>query len=155
MAVTTVRGGQVTDSTITESDILLADVTTSNVTSTKHGFAPKSSGTATTFLNGAATPAYAAVKDSDLSVSDIITNNATTTAHGLMPKGTGSTTTFFRSDMTQATPTAAAADTNPNRYITIADYSLLSNYSVEYPDTYEIGSGFTTDLASDAIMDIT
>ena len=51
--------------------------------------------------------------------------------------------------------TGSAATTNPNLYITVADYSLLSSYSVEYPDTYEIGSGFTTDLASDAIMDIT
>lgn len=63
-----------------------ADVTTGNASSTKHGLMPKSLADATTFLNGAATPAYAAVKDSDLSTTDITTNNVTTSKHGFHPK---------------------------------------------------------------------
>lgn len=61
-------------------------MTTANVSSTAHGFAPKSPADATQFLNGAATPAFAAVKDSDLSTSDITTNNVSTTKHGFAPK---------------------------------------------------------------------
>jgi hypothetical protein len=73
-------------STVTEADITLADNTTNNVTSTKHGYTPKSPADATKFLNGAATPAFALVKDSDLSTSDITTNDVSTTKHGFAPK---------------------------------------------------------------------
>jgi hypothetical protein len=89
---------------VVEGDQSLSDLTTANVTSSAHGYAPKSPADATKFLNGAATPAYAQVKDSDLSISDITTNNASTTAHGFLPKLTGSTTTFLRADGTYAVP---------------------------------------------------
>jgi hypothetical protein len=42
---------------VNESQISLSDITTDNVSSTAHGFAPKSPADATKFLNGAATPA--------------------------------------------------------------------------------------------------
>src|SRR5690349_17181903 len=71
-----------------DADMTSSDVTTNNVTSSKHGFAPKSPADATQFLNGAATPAFAAVKDSDLSTSDITTNDASTTKHGFVLKAT-------------------------------------------------------------------
>jgi predicted RecA/RadA family phage recombinase len=45
--------GGVTDATLT-----LTDITTNDVSSSKHGFAPKSPADATKFLNGAATPAW-------------------------------------------------------------------------------------------------
>jgi hypothetical protein len=74
--------------TAAASDATLAttDITTNDVSSTKHGFAPKSPADATKFMNGAATPAYALVKDSDLSTSDITTNDVSTSKHGLAPK---------------------------------------------------------------------
>ena len=78
--------GVVKSGAITEAKQTLADNTTGNVTSTKHGYAPKSPSDATQFLNGAATPAFAQVKDSDLSISDITTNNVSTTKHGFCPK---------------------------------------------------------------------
>lgn len=87
---------------ITEADITLSDVTTDNVSSTKHGFAPKSPADATKFLNGAATPVYAQVKDSDLATTDVTSNNATTAKHGFVPKGPNSGTNFFRDDATYA-----------------------------------------------------
>lgn len=71
---------------VTEAKQVLADNTTHDVTSTKHGYAPKSPADATKFLNGAATPAYALVKDSDLSTTDITTNDATSAKHGFLPK---------------------------------------------------------------------
>jgi hypothetical protein len=82
-AVTTAK---IDNGAVTEAKITLADNTTNNVTSSAHGFAPKSPADATQFLNGAATPAFAAVKDSDLSTSDITTNNATTAKHGFLKK---------------------------------------------------------------------
>jgi len=51
-------GADPTYSAVVEADITLADNTTNNVTSTAHGFAPKSPGDATKFLNGAATPTW-------------------------------------------------------------------------------------------------
>lgn len=71
---------------VTESKIGLSDVTTDNVTSTAHGFAPKSPADATKYLDGAATPAWKQVQDSDLSLSDITTNNASTSNHGFLKK---------------------------------------------------------------------
>lgn len=71
------------------------DVTTLNVSSTLHGLAPKAPADATTFLNGAATPAYAAVKDSDLSLSDITTNDVASTKHGFAPKTPGDATKYL------------------------------------------------------------
>ena len=44
--------------TLADAALALTDVTTNNVTSTKHGFAPKSPGDATKFLSGAATPSW-------------------------------------------------------------------------------------------------
>lgn len=80
---------------ITEDDIALSDVTTNNVTSSAHGFAPKSPADATKFLNGAATPAYAQPKDSDLSTSDVTTNNVSSSKHGFAPKSPADATQFL------------------------------------------------------------
>lgn len=73
----------------------LTDVVTNNVTSAKHGLAPKSPADATLFLNGAATPAYAAVKGSDLVLADVATNNVTSAAHGFVPKSPADATKFL------------------------------------------------------------
>lgn len=86
-ANTILHGGTIPAySAVVEADITLADNTTNNVSSTKHGFAPKSPSSASQFLNGAATPVFAAVKDSDLSLTDITTNNVSTSKHGFAPK---------------------------------------------------------------------
>jgi hypothetical protein len=84
--------------TLAESQITFTDVTTGNVTSIKHGFAPKSPGSAaglTKFLNGGDTPDYAQVKDSDLTFTDITTNNSSVSKHGFLPKLSGSNTDFL------------------------------------------------------------
>jgi hypothetical protein len=78
-----------------ESQLTFTDITTGNVTSTKHGFVPKSAADATKFLNGAATPAFAQVKDSDLSTSDITTNDVSTSKHGFAPKAPNDNTRFL------------------------------------------------------------
>lgn len=44
---------------VTDADLSTSDVTTNNVTSTKHGFAPKSPSDTTKFLRGDATPTWA------------------------------------------------------------------------------------------------
>jgi len=79
---------------VTDATISTTDVTTNNVTSTKHGFAPKSPADATKFMNGDTTPAYAQVKDSDLAVTDVTTNNASTSAHGFLKKLSNSATDY-------------------------------------------------------------
>lgn len=94
-------------SAVVEGDISLSDITTNNVSSTRHGFAPKSSADATLFLNGAATPAYAAVKDSDLSTSDITTNNATSAKHGFLPKLSNVATEFLNGQGGWTSPSVA------------------------------------------------
>ncbi len=88
-----------------EAQISFTDITTNNVTSTRHGYAPKSPADATQFLNGAAPPAFAAVKDSDLSTSDITTNNSSSTKHGFATKSPADATQFLNG---AATPAYAA-----------------------------------------------
>lgn len=88
----------------------LTDVTTNNVTSVLHGFAPKSPGDAVQFLNGAATPAFAAVKDSDLATTDVTTNNATSAKHGFTPKAPADATQFLNGAATPAFAAVKDAD---------------------------------------------
>ncbi len=91
-------------SAVVEADLSLTDVTTANVTSTAHGFAPKSAADATKFLNGDTNPAYAQVKDSDLSTSDVTTNNASTSKHGFLKKLSNTSTEFMNGQGNWATP---------------------------------------------------
>lgn len=97
-----ITGNTVAVSAAPESVLSVTDVTTKNVTSSAHGFAPKSGADATTFLNGAATPAYAQVKDSDLATTDVTTNNVTSTKHGFTPKSGSDATTFLNGAATPA-----------------------------------------------------
>lgn len=55
----TVTAPVVDTSAVVELDLSLSDVTTADVSTTKHGFAPKAPGDATKFLNGANPPAWA------------------------------------------------------------------------------------------------
>lgn len=112
-----------------ESSITFTDITTNNVTSTKHGFAPKSGADATTFLNGAATPAYAAVKDSDLSTTDITTNNVSTSKHGFTPKLPNDATKYL--DGTGAYSVPPGGSTTNNNYGSL----VYSNTSVPAGNT--------------------
>lgn len=84
------------------------DITTNNVTSTKHGLAPKSPGDAAQFLNGAATPAFAAVTDANLSTSDITTNDVSTSKHGFAPKAPNDATKFLNGTGAYSVPGGAA-----------------------------------------------
>jgi len=93
----------------TEGSLTLADVTTDNVSSTAHGFAPKSPADATQFLNGAATPAFANVKDSDLATTDITTNNTSTSKHGFAPKLDNTSTHFLNGQGNWVTPGGSTA----------------------------------------------
>lgn len=98
---------------IAESGVTFSDITTGDVSSTKHGYAPKSPGDATKFLNGAATPAFAAVKDSDLSTSDITTNDVSTSKHGFAPKLPNDATKFLDGTGAYSVP---AGGSGPVRY---------------------------------------
>jgi hypothetical protein len=104
--------GVATFRAVVEGDLSLSDVTTDNVSSTKHGFAPKSPADATQFMNGAGTPAFAQVKDSDLSTSDITTNNVSTSKHGFAPKAPNDATKFLDGTGAYSTPAGTAVVPN-------------------------------------------
>lgn len=126
---------QVVGLTVTESQLSTSDVTTGNVTSTKHGFAPKSPADATKFLNGAATPAWVQPKDSDLSTSDITTNDVSSTKHGFAPKSAADATKFLNS---AATP----------GYAQVKD-SDLSTTDITTNDASTSKHGFLPKIAND------
>ncbi len=119
-ALGTPSGGTATNITgLPEGGLSLTDITTNNVTSTKHGFTPKSPGDATQFLNGAATNAYAQVKDSDLSTTDITTNNVSTSKHGFMPKLPNDATKYIDGTGAYSVPVGSGAITTNQSYRTI------------------------------------
>lgn len=95
---------RVKDAGVTEAKLGVSDVTTANVSSSAHGFAPKSPADSTKFLDGSATPTWDTVKDSDLSTSDITTNDVSTSKHGFTPKAPNDTSKFLRGDGTWAAP---------------------------------------------------
>lgn len=113
--------GAVVVDTIVESEITLADNTTNNVSSAKHGFAPKSAADATKFLNSAATPAYAQVKDSDLSTTDITTNNVSTSKHGFAPKLPSDATKYLDGTGAYTVPAGSGGGTNASYQATPSD----------------------------------
>lgn len=117
--------------TITESNLSLSDITTADVTSTKHGFAPKSPADATKFLNGAATPAYALVKDSDLSTSDITTNDVSTSKHGFAPKAPNDATKFLNGTGAYSVPTGGGTTTIVSVRISDAQWKSLNTVPVQ------------------------
>lgn len=127
--VTAIGGGS--DATLTTSDI-----TTNDVTSTKHGFAPKAPADATKFLNGAATPAYAQPKDSDLSTTDITTNNATTSKHGFTPKGDNDVTHFLNGQLGWTAPAGGGSSVAP-LFTATADKTVANTTS----ETSLVGTG--------------
>jgi hypothetical protein len=92
--------GNQTYAAVKDSDLSLGNITTNDVSTTKHGFAPRATGNTTIFLNGNAS--YAAVKDSDLSLGNITTNNVSTTAHGFAPRATGDATIFLNGNASYA-----------------------------------------------------
>lgn len=109
-AVTTAK---INDGAVTEAKQTLADNTTNDVSTTKHGYAPKAPNDATKFLDG--TAAYDTVKDSDLSTSDITTNDVTTSKHGFVPKAPNSTSKYLRGDGTWANLTGPTGGYNPSQ----------------------------------------
>lgn len=118
-----------------ESDLSFTDITTGNVTSTKHGFAPKSPADATKFLNGDTTNAYAQVKDSDLSTSDITTNNVSTTKHGFAPKLPNDATKYLDGTGAYSVPAGGGGgggSSNGNNTVIYSDNGLTLTAGTRY-----------------------
>lgn len=102
------------------------DITTNNVTSTKHGLAPKSPADATQFLNGATTNAYAQVKDSDLATTDITTNNVSTTKHGFAPKAPNDATKYLDGTGAFSVPAGGGGSSPTTTKGDLAGFSTVS-----------------------------
>lgn len=104
IAANAVTTGKINNGAVTEAKQTLADNTTGNVTSSAHGYTPKSPADNTQFLNGGATPAFSAVTDADLSTSDITTNNVSITKHGFAPKAPNVATEYLDGTGNYSTP---------------------------------------------------
>ncbi len=157
----------------TDASITLSDVTTNDASASKHGWFPKlpspsgkylmddpTWGTpgsapfaAPTIALGSAAAAGAATTTlrSDATIAAFDTTPPANQAFG-DAAATGAAAYAARRDHKHGMP--AAPDTNPNLYITTADYNLGAGSGIYFAGEYEIGSGFVTDLASTAIMEI-
>jgi hypothetical protein len=144
-------GGSLSPSNVTESELNFSDNTVGDVTSTKHGLAPKSAGDATKFLNSAATPVYAQVKDSDLSTSDVLTNNVSTAKHGFAPKGDGDTTKFLNANGTYGTPATGSA--GMSRVLAV-NTSVAAGVSQILSESLEVGAGVILEVEGGALLEV-
>jgi len=108
---------------VTDANLTTTDVTTNNVSTTKHGFAPKSPNDGTQFLDGLGN--YDTVKDSDLSTSDITTNDVSTSKHGFTPKAPNNTNQYLRADATWAIPVIRVQTVTSSATVTATDSNDL------------------------------
>lgn len=88
---------------VTEADVTLSDVSTLNVSTTKHGLAPKAPSDTGKFLRGDGT--WAQVTESGILLADVTTDDVSTSKHGFAPKAPNDTKKWFRGDATWATIT--------------------------------------------------
>jgi hypothetical protein len=144
-------GGSLSPSNVTESELNFSDVTTGDVTSSKHGLAPKSVADATKFLNSAATPTYAQVKDSDLSTSDVTTNNVTTAKHGFAPKAPNDATKYL--DGTGAYSTPAGGSGGLARVLA-SNTSISAGISQIVSESLEVAAGKILEVEAGALLEI-
>jgi hypothetical protein len=89
-------------SSMNDTDIVFTDNTTGNVSTAKHGYAPKGDDNLTHYLNGKG--AYAQVADTHLATDDNTINNVSTAKHGFCPKLSGDGADVFRGDGTFGSP---------------------------------------------------
>ena len=108
---------------VVEADQTLADNTTNDVSTAKHGYAPKAPNDATKFLDG--TGAYDTVKDSDLATTDITTGDVSITKHGFAPKAPNDAAKFLNGAGAYAVPAGTGAPTDAT-YITQTPNGTLS-----------------------------
>lgn len=78
-----ITGANPAFSAVVEADLGLTDLTTANVTSSAHGFAPKSPGDTTKFLNGGATPAWSVPLGGFKSMQVLTSGTTYTTPSGI------------------------------------------------------------------------
>ncbi len=147
----TSTGTNTGDQVISDATISTTDITTNNVSSTKHGFAPKSPADATQFLNGAATPAFAAVKDSDLSTSDVTTNNVSTTKHGFAPKAPNDATKYLDGTGAYTVPATGGSGTVTNTGGSLTNNALM--LGAGGADS-KVVAGLTSDGTSKVILGV-
>lgn len=103
--LTATSGVNTGDQTLSDATISTTDVTTNNVSSTKHGFAPKGDGSTTKFLN--ANGAYSTpdvTTDATLTTTDITTNDVSITKHGFAPKAPNDATKYLDGTGTYSVP---------------------------------------------------
>jgi hypothetical protein len=141
-------------SSMNDSDIVFTDITTGNVSTTKHGFAPKGDNDLTHYLNGHG--AYAQVADTHLATDDNTTNNVSAAKHGFCPKLSNDGSDVLRGDGTFGSPvtdrhTAAGAGVSGSGTgnITVVGQNLVVNDMV-----FIQCSGIIDDITDPGTLDL-
>lgn len=93
------------------------------------------------------------ISDATLTTSDITTNDFSTAKHGFVPKGTN-VGNYLKDDGSWAAVTASAAPVNSNLYVQSSDTTIATNYSIIYPNEYQIGGTSALILAGTSIFGI-
>lgn len=131
----TITAKTLTDAeTPADSAVVFTDNTTGNVTSSSHGYAPKSGANSHNFLNGAATPAYSDPRI--LAVVSKTTTYTATTADDLI-------LVTAASSWTLSLP-AAASNTGKVFYIKKTDADSFANFVTVDPNASETIDGLST-----------
>lgn len=122
-------------SDVVESDLSLSDITTANVSTTKHGFAPKAPGDATKFLNGANPPAWTVPSGSGgalVRIDQVVTSGSQATVDfSSIPNSYSALVVEFFSRDTQGGTSAIAVRVKINNDATSGNYTAAAFSGVQ------------------------
>ena len=104
-------GSNLTGLASNDASLSFTDITTNNVSTTKHGFAPKAPNDATKYLDGTGNYSVppSALTDAALAFTDVTTNNVSITKHGFAPKAPNDPTKFLNGAGAWTQPSSIAA----------------------------------------------
>ena len=105
-------GSNLTGLASNDASLSFTDITTNNVSTTKHGFAPKAPNDATKYLDGTGNYSVppSALTDAALAFTDVTTNNVSITKHGFAPKAPNDATKYLDGTGNYSVPPSALTD---------------------------------------------
>ena len=96
----------------------------------------------------------ASVTDATIATTDVTTNNASTTKHGWFPKLPTPAGLYFKDDLSVGTPSAALPELVQTKMVSTDNQIVAGGYTSTIELSYEIATGFVTEVGIGAVLAI-